>query len=328
MLEITRPNVRTWSILGSRGTFGVAMLDVARDVENIVALTADLAITAGLERFSKAYPQRFLNVGIAEQNMLGIAAGLANEGYNAFAATFANFGAMRAYEQVRVHLGYMEQNVKLIGLASGLAMGQFGNTHYGIEDLALMRAVPGLTVVAPADGAEIVKTVRALGSFMGPVYVRLTGVMNNPIVYNEDYEFVIGKAVMIRGGSDVAIFAHGTMVHESLLAAKRLEARGVSASVVDMHTIKPLDGQAVDDACSSVKLLVTVEEHSIVGGLGGAVAEHIARRGGAPRQVFIGLPDRFGKNGDYKYLLRKYALTADDIAERILAALSEPDSQG
>ena len=321
MQPINPSNARLWSMLGSRGAFGVAMLDAAAGVENLMVLTADLAVTSGLERFRAAYPDKFLNVGIAEQNMMGIAAGLAKEGYNTFVTTFANFAAMRSYEQVRLHLGYMGMNVKVVGLAGGMAMGHFGNTHYGIEDLALMRAVPGLTVIAPADGAEIVKTVEALMKHEGPVYVRLTGAMNNPIAYSSDYDFTIGKAVKMRNGTDIAIFACGTMVYEAMQAAKKLEAQGVSASVTNMHTLKPLDGEAIEEACSYASLLVTIEEHGIIGGLGGAVAEYTARRGGAPRQLFIGLPDRFGKSGDYKYLLRKYGLTGDQIASSVMGAL-------
>lgn len=317
MLVINPTNARLWSILGSRGTFGVAMLDAVAGANNILILTADLGVTAGLERFRLAHPDKFLNVGIAEQNMIGIAAGLAKEGYNTFATTFSNFAAMRAYEQVRLNLGYMRLSVKVIGLGGGLAMGHFGNTHYGIEDVALMRAVPGLTVIVPADGAEIVKTVNALVHHEGPVFVRLTGVMNNPVVYREEYDFTIGKAVELREGKDIAIFACGTMVHESLVAARKLEEQGISAAVVNMHTVKPLDVDAVEKACTYAKLLVTIEEHSTIGGLGGAVAEYTARRGGAPRQVFIGLPDSFGRNGDYKYLLQKYGLTGEQIARNI-----------
>jgi transketolase len=321
MQPITPQNARLWSILGSRGTFGAAILDAAAGVENLMVLTADLSVTSGLERFRATYPEKFLNVGIAEQNMIGIAAGLAKEGFTTFATTFSNFAAMRSYEQIRLNLGYMGLNVKVIGLAGGMAMGHFGNTHYGIEDLALMRAVPGLTVIAPADGVEIVKTVNALMTHQGPVFVRLTGAMNNPIVYTADYDFSIGKAVPLRQGSDVAIFACGTMVYESVAAAKKLEAEGISAAVTNMHTLKPLDTGAIDSACAKATLLVSVEEHGVIGGLGGAIAEYTARRGGAPRQLFLGLPDKFGKNGDYKYLLQKYGLTGPQIAASILEAL-------
>jgi transketolase len=209
----------------------------------------------------------------------------------------------------------------VIGLAGGMAMGQFGNTHYGIEDLALMRAVPGLTVIAPADGAEIVKTVQALTNYEGPVFVRLTGAMNNPVVYSTEYDFSIGKAVQLRPGSDVALIACGTMVHECMVAAKKLQAQGISVSVTNMHTLKPLDTDAIDSACSESALLVTVEEHGVIGGLGGAVAEYTAKRGGAPRHLFIGLPDKFGKNGDYKYLLQKYGLTGQQVADSVTSAL-------
>jgi transketolase len=321
MLPIHPANIRLWSMLGSRGTFGVAMLDSANSAEDVMVLTADLSGASGLERFRTAYPDRFLNVGIAEQNMIGIAAGLAKEGHNVFATTFSTFAAMRSYEQIRLHLGYMGFNVKVIGLAGGLAMGQFGNTHYGIEDMALMRAVPGLTVISPADGVEIVKTVDALTRYKGPVFVRLTGAMNNPVVNSADYDFEIGKACTLREGGDVAIFACGTMVHESLMAAKSLAESGIEASVTNIHTLKPLDGAAIDRAATGAVLLVTVEEHGVIGGLGGAVAEHVARRGHLAPQLSIGLPDVFGKNGDYKYLLQKYGLTALQIANQIMAVL-------
>ena len=321
MLTINPNNARLWSMLGSRGTFGVAMLEAAGGAENVMVLTADLSITSGLERFRAAHPDRFLNIGIAEQNMIGIAAGLAKEGYNTFVTTFSNFAAMRSYEQIRLNLGYMGLNVKVIGLAGGMAMGHFGNTHYGIEDIALMRSVPGLTVISPADGAEIMKTVYALIQHEGPVFVRLTGAVNNPVVYSADYDFIIGKAVRLREGTDVAIIACGTMVYESLVAAKKLDAQGISASVTNMHTVKPLDTETVDYASSGAELLVTVEEHGMIGGLGGAVAEYMAKRGGSPRQLFVGLPDQFGKGDDYKYLLKKYGLTGDQIAESVMAAL-------
>ncbi len=319
---INKANVRMWSKLGCRGTFGVAMSELAPQVENLMMLTADLSITSGLDRYSKAFPEKFLNIGISEQNMIGIAGGMAKEGKTVFVSTFSNFAAMRSYEQIRLNLGYMRFNVKVVGLASGMAMGMFGNTHYGIEDMALMRAVPGLTVLSPADGLEIVKTVWAAAELEGPVYIRLTGAMNNPIVYADDYEFEIGKAVTLRSGKDLTIFATGTMVHESLVAAEILERESVTTSVVDMHTIKPLDTDVLDQAFQTSKLIVSVEEHGIIGGLGGAIAEYKATKpSGTPEQVFIGLPDYFGKPGEYKYLLNKYSLTGPQIAATIKSRL-------
>lgn len=216
-----------------------------------------------------------------------------------------------------MNLGYMNLNVKAVAIGSGVAMAFLGNSHYGIEDASIMRSIPNITVVSPADCAEIVKTVFAAAEYYGPMYIRLTGAANNPIVYKEDYNFEIGKAITLREGSDITIIANGTMVFESLEAAKILDLQGFSATVVNMHTIKPLDTSVIDTAVASSKLIVTVEEHSIIGGLGGAIAEYKTTLRNTPPQLIIGLPDKFGKAGDYKYLLEKYGLTGEQIAQRI-----------
>jgi transketolase len=321
VLVINPKNAKIWSVLGHRGTFALAMLELAQIDSSLMVLTADLGALTGLDRFKAKHPEKFLNVGIAEQNMVGIAAGLAKEGHTVFATTYSNFLAMRSYEQVRVNLGYMGFPVNLVGTGSGIAMGFSGNTHYGLEDIALMRAVPGLTVLSPADGAEIIKTLMAVKDYPRPTYTRLTGTMNNPIVYTQDYDFQIGRSVTLRSGSDVTIFATGTMVYESLVAAGLLEQQGISAGVVNMHTIKPLDTEAINAACQTSSLIVTVEEHGVVGGLGGAVAECKSCIAGAPRQLFLGLPDKFGKIADYQYQLNKYRLKGLAISEDIRKAL-------
>lgn len=319
MMEITPASARQWSRLGSRGVLGQAILALAPSADNLMVLSADLGNSSGLDRFKSAYPDKFLNVGIAEQNLIGLASGLSKEGYDVFATSFAPFITMRAAEQVRINLGYMNLKVKAVGLGSGLAMGFLGNSHYGLEDVAIMRAIPNITIVCPADCAEITKTVFAAARFDGPMYIRLTGAVNTPIVYSADYEFEIGRAITLREGSDVAIVATGSMVYQSLEAAKHLEARGISASVINMHTLKPLDTAAIDDALSSTKLVVTVEEHSVIGGLGSAVAEYKASLPGTPPQLLIGLPDVFGKAGDYAYLLDHYGLVGEKLAEKIAA---------
>jgi transketolase len=322
MLEINPANIKMWSRLGSRGTMGLAMLELGNR-DDLMVLTGDLAKTSGLDRFTKQFPEKFLNMGIAEQNMIGFAGGMAKEGHLVYVTTFANFAAMRSYEQMRLNLGYMELNVKVIGMGSGLVMAMFGNTHYGIEDVALMRAIPNLTVISPADGAEIVKTLFAVADYAGPVYIRLTGATNNPIVYKDNYDFQIGKAITLKEGNDITIIATGTMVHASLEAALILEQSGIYSTVIDMHTIKPLDTSVVEKACQSSKLIVTVEEHGKIGGLGGAVAEFKSTLQKAPMQLFIGLPDKFGKSGDYKYMLDKYGLTGEKIACQIIDALTK-----
>jgi transketolase len=220
-----------------------------------------------------------------------------------------------------MNLGYMNLNVKAVSIGSGVSMAFLGNSHFGLEDAAVMRAIPNISVICPADCAEIVKTVFAAAEYDGPIYIRLTGAVNNPVVYKEDYEFVIGKSVTIREGNDITIFANGTMVYESLEAAKILEAHGISASVINMHTIKPLDQVAVDNAINKSKLIVTVEEHNIVGGLGSAIAEYKTQFENTPSQMMIGLPDIFLKTGEYRYLLEKYGLVADKIANRIINKL-------
>ena len=278
----------------ARGSFAIAIEEIAAQDNELVVMTADLTTLTGLSRFKEKFPKQFLNIGIAEQNMICIAAGMAKEGKNVFVTTYANFLAMRSYEQIRVQLGYMGFNVKVIGSGSGLAMGMSGNTHYGIEDIALMRAIPGLMVVSPADGAETVKVITEAAKYHGPIYVRLSGVMNNPIVYTEEYPFEFGKAIQLRNGSDVAIVATGTMVYESLIAADILRGKGISASVIDMHTIKPLDTSMIHDICSHSNLIVTVEEHSVT------VAWWRSNEcSGIPnnKKEKIGIPDTFQKRG-------------------------------
>jgi transketolase len=323
MFEITQSNARQWSRLGSRGVFGQAILAVAEHHPEMMVISADLSNSSGLDRFKKTYPDQFLNVGIAEQNMIGVAAGLAKEGYNVFATSFAPFITMRAAEQVRMNLGYMKMNVKAVAIGSGVSMAFLGNSHYGIEDAAVMRSIPNITVVCPADCAEIYKTVQAAAKFEGPMYIRLTGAVGNQPVYSEDYVFEIGKAVVLREPADLTFIANGSMVYESLEAAKLLEEKGVKAGVINMHTIKPLDTSAIELALKHSKLIVTVEEHSIIGGLGSAVAEYKASKREAPPQLTLGLPDAFDVTGEYRYLLERHGLVASKISKSVLVKMDE-----
>jgi len=326
MNPITPLNARIYSKMGQRGSFALAVEDVAARDSELVVMTADLTTLTGLTRFKEKCSGKFLNIGIAEQNMVCLAAGMAKEGKNVFVTTYSNFLAMRAYEQIRIQLGYMQFNVKVVGTGSGLAMGMSGNTHYGIEDIALMRAVPGLTVVSPADGTETVMVIRKAAEYRGPMYIRLGGVLNNPIVYSEEYPFEFGKGIVLRkGGDKIIIIATGTMVHEAISAAEILKKKGVSATVIDMHTIKPLDTTLIRDVSADAKLIVTVEEHSIIGGLGSAVAEYLSELPDMPRLMKIGIPDKFLKVGDYRFLLEQTGLTGQQIAERIHDSLNSPD---
>lgn len=320
MIEIKKSKIRLWSRLGARATLGQAILEIAKERDDFYVMSADLAQSSGLVRFREEFPDRFINVGIAEQNMIGVAAGLARDGTNVFATSFSPFVAMRACEQVRMNMGYMQLNIKTIGLGSGLVMAQLGNSHFGIEDGAIMRAIPGMTVIAPADGVGIVKAVEALCDYDKPAYLRLTGGPGLPIVYEEDIGFQIGKSIKIRDGKDISIIATGTMVHHGLVAAELLSEKGIEATVIDMHTIKPLDADRID-AQSDKKLIVTIEEASIVGGLGSAVAEHLAAKEHRARQLMLGIKDLFPHAGSYQYLLEQCRLTGEQIAEDIEAAL-------
>ena len=322
-LEITEKNVRQWARLGTRGMFGQAILSIAADNPDMIVVSADLGNSSGLDRFKTMYPDQFLNTGIAEQNMIGVAGGLAKEGYNVFATSFSPFIAMRASEQVRMNLGYMNMNVKAVAIGSGIAMGLLGNSHFGIEDVAVMRSIPNITVVSPADCAEIVKTVEAAAKFKGPMYIRLTGTPNNPQVYTKDYDFKIGKAVPLREGKDVALIACGTMVARTMQAAETLAEKGIEASVLNMHTLKPLDADAIEHLADTAPAIVTIEEHTKIGGLGGAVAEYLAPRATKPRHLLIGLEDKFiKKSGQYEYMLEQQGLVGTAIADKVTAFLN------
>lgn len=320
MIQITKRDAKIWSRMGARATYGMAITEMARQRDDFYVMSADLCQSSGLFKFREEFPDRFINSGIAEQNLIGVAAGLAKDGTCIFASSFSPFITMRACEQVRMNMGYMQLNVKTVGLGSGLIMAQLGNSHYGIEDGSVMRAIPGITVVNPADGVEIMKTVEALCDYPHPAYLRLTGGPGLPIVYEDDIDFQIGKAIQVREGKDIAIIACGTMVYYAKQAAEILSEKGIEASVIDMHTIKPLDTAAVDAELSK-KLIVTVEEATIVGGLGSAVAEHLALKKVKPAQLMLGIKDTYPHAGTYQYLLENCRLTGPQIAEDIEAAL-------
>ena len=321
MIEINEAFVKELSELGARGAFGKAMMYLGERMDDLAVMTADLADATRVTQFRKKFPEKFYNIGIAEQNLVGVASGMALAGKTVFATTFAAFAAMRSCEQLRTDMGYQKANVKLIGADAGIVMGTLGNTHYAVEDISIVRAMPYVVLLSPADGLEIYKATIAAAEFKGPVYMRLTGAKNNPIVYREDFKYEIGKAVTLREGKDATIIATGTMVANAVSAAETLKSKGISVTVVDMHTIKPLDVDVIKKAVKDTGLIVTAEEHSILGGLGAAVAEVVAEIGNAPRVIRVGLPDSFGPIGTYAEQLERYKLTAGDIAQTITSSL-------
>lgn len=323
MIDFDKRNIRTWSLLGPSGAHGTAAIELARTDPNILMMTADLCLFSGLERFKAAYPDRLYNMGIAEQNMIGVAAGLAKEGFIPFANTYASFCASRCADQVRANMSYMRLPIKLIGLTAGYGAGILGATHMSVEDLALMRALPNITVISPADCCEIIKSMVAAAKTPDPTYIRLTGPMNTPIVYKEDYEFQIGKAVNLLEGDDVCVIATGSMVYHSMETARRLAREGISCSVLNMHTIKPLDREAVLEADRRHRLLVTAEEHSVIGGLYGAVAECLCKEGIHKPVLPIGIQDLFVHAGSYNYQMAESGLTANIMKDQIMNKLEK-----
>ena len=317
-MDINEKNIKIWSTIGSRATLGIAALELAKEIDNLMVLTCDVSTSAGLDRFRKTYPEKYLDLGIAEQNMIGVAAGLASENFNVITTTFAPFQTMRCCEQIKVNIGYMKQKICMVGIASGLSLGTLGYTHCCIEDVGILRSIPGITIISPADSLETVKALQAAVKSKNPSYLRLTGSSNNPIVYKEDYEFKIGKSITLKEGKDITIFCAGSMVHQSLEAAKILEAKNVSSKVVNMHTIKPIDKLAIDKT-RDCALIVSVEEHNVIGGLGSAIAEYKSGLKKFPRQLFLGVMDTYTKGGNYKFLQEKHRLTSDKIAEDILS---------
>ena len=304
--------------IATREAYGKALVELGEKNDKVVVLDADLAGATMTKYFKAAYPDRFYDMGIAEANMVDTAAGLSTMGLIPFCSTFAMFGAGRAYEQVRNSIAYPKFNVKLCMSHAGVSVGEDGGSHQAIEDIALMRVIPGMTVIVPADANEARKAVFALANFQGPAYLRLARLATP--VFEEDQPFEIGKANVLRDGTDVAIFACGLMVNESLEAAKLLAADGIDAAVINIHTIKPIDRECVIHYAQRCSKVFTVEEHSTIGGLGDAVADVLM---GVVNCGFhkIGVPDQFGQSGKAADVLKEYGLTAPQIAANIKAKL-------
>ena len=304
--------------IATREAYGKALVELGAENEKIVVLDADLAGATMTKHFKAAYPDRFFDCGIAECNMMDIGAGLSTMGLIPFCSTFAMFGAGRAYEQIRNSIAYPKFNVKICCSHAGVSVGEDGGSHQCLEDIGLMRLIPGMTVIVPADAKEARKATFALAEFQGPAYMR-TARLASP-VFEEDYPFEIGKANVLREGKDVAIFACGLMVGEALEAAKLLADQGVDAAVINVHTIKPIDSACVTEYAKKCGKVVTVEEHSVIGGLGDAVAEVLMGKVNCAFQK-IGVNDQFGQSGKAADVLREYGLTGDQIATAIKKTL-------
>ncbi len=300
----------------TRESFGLALAELADQYPQMVVLDADLAKATRTDLFKAAYPERFVDCGIAEGNMIGVAAGLAASGKLPVAATFAMFSAERAMEQIRNSVGYPHLNVKIVGTHAGISVGEDGASHQCNEDCAAMRSIPGMTVICPADHYETQAAVKAMLDYQGPVYLRLGRLPVECVNREEDYTFTIGKSILKKDGSDATVIAVGSMVYEALKAANLLESEGIRVRVIDMHTLKPLDEEAVVKAARETGAIVTAEEHSVIGGLGDAVGDVLLRECPIPMEK-IGVQDCYGYSGPGHVLMDQFGLRASNIIEAI-----------
>lgn len=308
--------------IATRESYGHALVEVGREHEDLVVLDADLAAATKTDIFRKEFPKRHIDCGIAEANMTGIAAGLATCGKVPFMSSFAMFAAGRAYEQVRNSIGYPHLNVKIGATHAGISVGEDGATHQCLEDIALMREIPGMVVISPSDDVETKAAVKAAYSHVGPVYLRL-GRLAVPVRNdNPEYQFEIGKGIVLKEGRDVTVFATGIEVNEALEAEKLLAADGIDAEIINLHTIKPIDAELIVKSVEKTGKAVTVEEHSVIGGLGSAVCEVLCEK--APAKVLrIGINDVFGESGPAAELIKKYGLDGENIYKKVKAFIKE-----
>jgi transketolase len=299
----------------TREAYGEALVELGKRNSEVVVLDADLSKSTKTNLFQKEFPNRHINVGIAEADLIGTAAGFATTGKIPFASTFAMFAAGRAFEQIRNTVGYPHLNVKICPTHAGISVGEDGGSHQSIEDIALMRTIPGMVVLCPADAEETKQMVFKAAEYEGPVYIRL-GRLATPDIFDENYKFEIGKGVEVVSGTDATIIATGMLVNEAIEASKELSKEGISVRVINMGTIKPLDKEIVLKASKETKVIFTAEEHSIIGGLGGAVAEYLSEVNPS-KVVRIGVEDRFGQSGKGDELLEKYGLTKEGIIKKV-----------
>ena len=305
--------------MATRQAYGKALVELGAEKPNLVVMDADLSKSTMTAEFGKTYPDRFFNMGIAEQNLYGAAAELALSGKVVCASTFAMFATGRAFEIIRNSIGYTKANVKICATHAGITVGEDGASHQTFEDIALMRTIPGMTVINPSDGISAKKLLKQAVEMYGPCYVRL-GRAAVPVFYDENAEITLGKANTVRDGKDVTVIATGIMVNEAVIAAEQLAAEGIDVRVIDMHTIKPIDSEAIIKAAQETKAIVTAEEHSVIGGLGSAVAEVVVRN--APvKMAMVGQKDTYGESGKPDQLKEKYGMTADDIAAAVKSVL-------
>lgn len=320
MINIDSKNVRKWSLLGMRRVLGLMLEELLLQDSSFTFVTADVARYFGTEKFAATYPDHYVDVGIAEQNMINVAAGIQNEGINVIAATYSTFITARVLDQIRVSLGYMRIPLVIVGVGAGLAEGDLSATHMGLEDVATIRSIPGMVIIEPADAVEFVKALEATITRENPTYIRLTGRTGIPMIYKRDYQFEIGKAIkLIEGNNKLGFICAGTITATVLKVANRLnEEYDLSFSVYDMHTIKPID-QGLLEQIKDYRLIIVVEEHMCIGGLGSAICEYYSGYNNCPQIKVLGIKDYYPKANDYEMLLEECGLSESRLVEEAKA---------
>ena len=317
-MNFNSTDTKQWSRMGPRAMFGRFMLDIAKKNKKLIILSADLGRSSGLARFKIEFPNQYISIGISEQNLVGVASGLADEGYKVFVTSFAPFLSMRASEQIRMNLGYMKHNVNLVALGSGLSMGFLGNSHFGLEDIAIMRTIPNLNITCPADCSELGKVLNDYAfNDRGPSYIRLTGVPGSVNVYEKNYKYRFGKNITLSKGSDVLILSHGSILGQIKLSLNILKKSKISAELVNIVSLKPID-ESIIKLLSKYKKIITFEEHTTVGGLGSIIAEKILKYKINSQLYSFSLPDKFGPTAKYDHLLKYHGLDASGITKKII----------
>lgn len=317
-MPININEINKWSRMGPRAMFGQFMMDIAKKIDNLIVISADLGRSSGLDRFKSTYPKKYLSVGICEQNLIGVASGLAKEGFKVFVTSFAPFLSMRASEQIRMNLGYMKLPVNIVALGSGLSMGFLGNSHYGLEDVATMNTVPGLKIFSPADCLELNKIIDHLScNHNGPTYTRLTGIPGSLKVYNQDYKFKFGSPSVLSNGDDLLILGSGSVMGQVKKAEKYLKDKNISPCIINLHLLKPFNTKKISKYVLKYDKIVLIDEHSVVGGLGNIFLQNFHQNINKKKILNICLKDQFGPTGDYKYLLNYHGLSAEKIFKKI-----------
>ena len=316
-------NAKQWLRMGPRAMFGQFMINIAKKNKKLMVLSADLGRSSGLARFKIEFPKQYISVGISEQNLVGVAAGLANEGFKVFVTSFAPFLSMRASEQIRMNLGYMKHNVNLVALGSGLSMGFLGNSHFGLEDIAIMRTIPNLNVTCPADCSELGKVLDDYAfNNRGPSYIRLTGIPGSKNLYDKNYSYKFGKNITITKGNDILVLSHGSILGQIRASVEALKKKNINVELVNVVSLKPIDDSIIT-LFKKYKKIITIEEHTSVGGLSTIISEKLLKNEINSKLFSISLPDKFGPTGTYNYLLKYHGLDSESITKKIIKIIKK-----